>query len=215
MSGMDRKSRLIFAGDSITDADHLWDPGPDRLGHGYVQRIMNLFREQTGEIKLPVSIINSGFNGFRAEDLLRRWYGSVVSKKPDLVTLLVGVNEAGAAAEGMVTSPEEFEGHYSQLIRSTLEDTGADMILMEPFLFSKPAYLITWRPYFNSILEVIGNLADRYDLPLIKLDGPLNDLASRLGEDCLTVDGIHLTEDGEIYLADQWMKLFNEYYTII
>ena len=31
--------RIVFAGDSITDADHLWDPGEDGLGHGYVHMI--------------------------------------------------------------------------------------------------------------------------------------------------------------------------------
>lgn len=200
---MNRKNRkkLLFAGDSITDADHLWDPGPDGLGHGYVHMIAEAM---PGEVQF----INSGFNGFRAEDLLRRWNQVCLSKKPDLVTLLVGVNEAGAAMEGMVTEPEVFARTYERLITEVQENTGADMILMEPFLFRRPAYLISWRKYFDPLLPVIAYLAEKYSLPLIRLDQPLNELAQKLGTDAVTVDGIHLTETGNRFLAEQWMKVY-------
>lgn len=200
------KKRLLFAGDSITDADHLWDPGLDGLGHGYVHMVAEAL---TGE---DYQFINSGFNGFRAEDLLRRWNQVCLSKKPDLVTLLVGVNEAGAAMEGMVTEPEQFARTYERLITEVLENTGANLILMEPFLFRRPAYLITWRKYFDPLLPVISNLAEKYSLPLIRLDRPLNELAEKLGADAVTVDGIHLTETGNRFLADQWLKTYRLLY---
>ena len=172
---------LLFAGDSITDADHLWDPGPDGLGHGYVHMISEMLKAgevpetagkkaDTGEAseiaetgsreESGYHIINSGYNGYRAEDLLRRWNRICLSRQPDLVTLLVGVNEAGAAMEGMVTEPEVFERTYERLITEVLHNTRADMILMEPFLFRYPAYLITWRKYFDPLLPVIARLAD-------------------------------------------------------
>ena len=153
-------------------------------------------------------IINSGYNGYRAEDLLRRWNRICLGKQPDLVTLLVGVNEAGAAMEGMVTEPEVFERTYERLITEVLHNTRADMILMEPFLFRYPAYLITWRKYFDPLLPVIARLADKYSLPFIRLDGPLNELADRLGVDQVTVDGIHLTETGNRFLAEQWIQVY-------
>ena len=183
------KKRLLFAGDSITDADHLWDPGPDCLGHGYVHLIAEKLKSEEKAVcaeaadteAAGVTIINSGFNGYRAEDLLRRWNQVCLCRQPDLVTLLVGVNEAGAAMEGMVTEPEVFERTYERLITEVLHNTRADMILMEPFLFRYPAYLITWRKYFDPLLPVIARLADKYSLPFIRLDGPLNELADRLG----------------------------------
>lgn len=216
------RKRLLFAGDSITDADHLWDPGPDGLGHGYVHMIAEAMAGHGAKIKVGeeqglhtpelYQFINSGFNGFRAEDLLRRWNQICLSKKPDLVTLLVGVNEAGAAMEGMVTEPEVFARTYERLITEVQENTGADMILMEPFLFRKPAYLITWRKYFDPILPVIADLARKYSLPLICLDQPLNDLAGKLGIDMVTVDGIHLTEIGNRFLAEQWLAVYKMNY---
>lgn len=200
---MSRKT-LLFAGDSITDADHLWHPGPDGLGHGYVHMVSEMLKEENCEI------INSGYNGYRAEDLLRRWNRVCLSRQPDLVTLLVGVNEAGAAMEGMVTEPEVFERTYERLITEVLHNTRADMILMEPFLFRYPAYLITWRKYFDPLLPVIARLADKYSLPFIRLDGPLNELADRLGVDQVTVDGIHLTETGNRFLAEQWIQVYRQ-----
>lgn len=201
---MTRKKTLLFAGDSITDADHLWDPGIDGLGQGYVHLISEMLHDSSCQV------INSGFNGFRAEDLLRRWNSVCLKKKPDLVTLLVGVNEAGAAMEGMVTSPEQFEKTYERLITEVLDHTEADMILMEPFLFRKPAYLITWRTYLDPLLLVIERLAAKYRLPLIRLDQPLNELADRIGIDRVTADGIHLTEAGNRFLAEQWMLCYRK-----
>lgn len=209
---------LLFAGDSITDADHLWEPGPDGLGHGYVHMVSEMLKtgktENAGSAgnvgDFAYRIINSGYNGYRAEDLLRRWNRICLGKQPDLVTLLVGVNEAGAAMEGMVTEPEVFERTYERLITEVLHNTRADMILMEPFLFRYPAYLITWRKYFDPLLPVIARLADKYSLPFIRLDGPLNELADRLGVDQVTVDGIHLTETGNRFLAEQWIQVYRQ-----
>lgn len=192
---------LLFAGDSITDADHLWDPGPLGLGNGYVNGI--------GQVLTDKQIINSGFNGFRAIDLHRRFDRVCLEKEPDLVTLLVGVNEAGAAAEGMVTSPEDFRATYAAMIEA-VKEKGAAMILMEPFLFSKPAYLISWRPYFDSIRRVIREVADSYGLPLILLDEDLNRMAKELGADAVTIDGIHLTKLGNQYLTERWLACYKE-----
>ncbi|MDO5409338.1 MAG: GDSL-type esterase/lipase family protein [Lachnospiraceae bacterium] len=200
--------RLLFAGDSITDADHLWEPGFDGLGNGFVHMISEMLKLQAALSEPPV-IINSGFNGYRAEDLLRRWNQVCLSKNPDLVTLLVGVNEAGAAMEGMITTPDMFRRTYTRLITEVLENTQADMILVEPFLFDRPAYLIAWRKYFDPLLPVIGELAEEYHLPLLRLDQPLNELAERLGTDAVTRDGIHLTETGNRFLAEAWLRLVN------
>ena len=214
------KRRLLFAGDSITDADHLWDPGPDRLGHGYVHLIAEKLKLEEKAVCAEaadteaaggITIINSGFNGYRAEDLLRRWNQVCLCKQPDLVTLLAGVNEAGAAMEGMVTEPEVFERTYERLITEVLNNTRADMILMEPFLFRRPAFLITWRKYFDPILPVISHLAEKYSLPFIPLDQPFNDLADRLGVDQVTVDGIHLTETGNRFLAKKWLEVYRQF----
>lgn len=203
--------RIVFAGDSITDADHLWDPGEDGLGHGYVHMISEELHNTVKPEQMPV-IINSGFNGYRAEDLLRRWNTVCLQKKPDLVTLLVGVNEAGAAMEGMVTTPEQFYRTYERLVREVLEETGADMILMEPFLFRYPAYLLNWRTYLQTLQPVIEEIAGKYGLPLIRLDRPLNDLAEKVGVNRITIDGIHLTEQGNRFLMKQWLNCFSGMY---
>lgn len=195
--------KIVFAGDSITDADHLWEPGEDGLGQGYVHMISEALKKRRHEMP---ELVNSGFNGYRAEDLLRRWNQVCLRKKPDLVTLLIGVNEVGAAMEGMAVSKEQFRKNYERLVTEVL-DTGADMILMEPFLFVWPAYLINWRVYLeDTILPVVDEIAEKYDLPLIHLDRPLRELAEKYGVEQITVDGIHLTERGNHYLADMWLK---------
>lgn len=43
------RKKLLFAGDSITDADHLWNPGTDGLGQGYVHLIAEMLKAEEQE----------------------------------------------------------------------------------------------------------------------------------------------------------------------
>lgn len=190
--------KLLFAGDSITDCGHLWDSSP--LGNGYVSMIADQFFKQNASIE----IVNRGYNGYRCIDLLRRWDEICVKESPDYVTILIGINEVGSAMEGMSEDIDGFHETYSKL----LEKTSSKIILMEPFLFKKPAYLLTWRTYFDTICKELNELSKEYRLPLIHLQEPLNKMVEQYGIDAVTTDGIHLTTRGHKLLADKWIEKF-------
>lgn len=183
--------KLLFTGDSITDCNHLWN---GNLGDGYVSMIYEHLKDYGYEI------VNKGYNGYRCIDLLRRWEDVYEKTNPDYTTILVGINEVGSAMEGMIEDIESFYSYYSKLI----EKTKGKIILMEPFLFSKPAYLLTWQNYFDRIRQSVHQLARDYQLPLIELHESLN----KYDVDKITTDGIHLTKIGHEFLAQKWLVQF-------
>ena len=83
------KKRLLFIGDSITDCDHLWDFHSKALGNGWVRMVSDYMDRISDEYE----VINCGFNGFTTTDLLYYWQKNGKALRPDVVTVLIGVND--------------------------------------------------------------------------------------------------------------------------
>lgn len=77
------KRRIVTLGDSITEAGKY--PG------GYVWLLERYFSALYPDRK--IEIINAGISGHKATDMQARFQTDVIDKKPDLVTINVGVND--------------------------------------------------------------------------------------------------------------------------
>lgn len=200
------KKRLVFTGDSITDCDRLWDEEQEKLGCGYVRMI----REQLSEAEAgTVQVINRGHNGYTAFQMRQRWEEDCISLQPDVLTILVGINDLSiylCGAGGY--DGEGFGRHAEQLLREAREKTGARIILMEPFLFPKPAEYRSWMPELGTFRETLGRLSKRYGTEWIPLWDVFRAAQEQYPVDALTTDGIHLTALGHEIIADEWMKIW-------
>lgn len=86
--------KILFQGDSITDA------GRDRsdihnLGHGYP-----LYSAENIKAAFPATdfeFINLGISGNRAENLRDRWTEDAIDINPDVISILIGVNDTCTA----------------------------------------------------------------------------------------------------------------------
>ena len=200
------KKRIVFTGDSITDCDRLWDAEQENLGCGYVRMI----REQLSEAEAgTVQVINRGHNGYTAFQMRQRWEEDCISLQPDVLTILVGINDLSihlCGAGGY--DGEGFGRHAEQLLREAREKTGARIILMEPFLFPKPAEYRSWIPVLLTFREPLRRLSERYRTEWIPLWDVFQAAQEQYPVDMLTTDGIHLTALGHEMIADEWMKIW-------
>jgi len=192
---------LLFTGDSITDCDHLWDEGDEKLGNGYVRLVSQRFPE--------ANIINRGHNGYTAFQLCARWADDCIRHSPDIVTILVGINDicahvCGAGGYGA----KEFSGYLQQMIRETYEHTAAQIILMEPFLFPKPAEYQNWFPALDSFRAQVRRLAEENHTGFVPLHSIFRQAMETTPIDALTIDGIHVTPLGHRLIADALIPLF-------
>ena len=99
---------------------------------------------------------------------------------------------------------------YADLI-TILTKSNSRIILMEPFLFPWPACYRTWLPFRQKISQMIHQLSEQFQIPYLTLHEELNEKARRYGYSEITTDGIHLTEQGQRFLADRLYELICGY----
>lgn len=210
-------STVMFTGDSITDCQRL--ESEDGLGFGYPPRV-------AGEWGLrhpdrPVTWLNTGVGGHKVRDLEARWRTDVLDARPDVVSILVGVNDMGwhtLDPEGYVIPAEEFEAGYDRLL-APLAEAGTELILIEPFLL--PIHGVVeagdvligekereeWRTDLDPKIQVVRKLARTYGAQLLAADGMFAELATTAGPEYWAADGVHPTPAGHAALAAAWLRL--------
>jgi lysophospholipase L1-like esterase len=126
--------RVVFAGDSITDADRLVFPP---LGQGFVRRFVDLVRYH--HPRLDPQWFNRGVGGDITRDLLARWERDVLALEPDWLMLMVGINDCvGMAAYPRQEMLDRYRGELDQLCGAA-RAAGARLVLLDPFYVATPA----------------------------------------------------------------------------
>ncbi len=193
--------KIVFFGDSITEAGRdLSDPHD--LGEGYVRIAAGKLRPLYPDI--PFDILNYGVGGDRTVELLAR-VGDVVKERADHVILEVGVNDVWRrfTSEEIVTE-EQFEHNYSAIVHA-LKESGAKVILVEPFVLDVKDKR-RFRPYLNTYIAVIREIARAEGLPLVPLDEIFNGVSQDIKPEEFAADGVHPTHRGCRYIADLIIK---------
>ena len=200
---------LTCLGDSITDCDHCFSS--DSLGNGYVKMLSDRFKSEGTDYQIR----NYGTDGFTINRLLQRVQGDS-NFTSDIITILIGINDIGMMMNTGRTLIQQqnmlfsFRDHYTELITILTQSTSR-IILMEPFLFSWPSFYKTWLPLRLEMSKMIQQLSKQFQLSYLTLHEELNKEARRYGYSEITIDGIHLTEQGQRFLADKLYNLINCY----
>lgn len=196
-------SRLTFHGDSLTAAGRR-PAHPQDLGHGYVR----LVAEALGGFHPGLHVANRGVSGFRVRDLRAAWQADVLADPPDVLSVLVGVNDTWRRYDrNDPTSVADYVRDYRHLL-DTAAGTGARLVLVEPFLVPVTGGQWTWREDLDGRIHAVRRLAGEYDALLLAADGLLNQAARQAGDPAkLTPDGVHLEPLGHELLAAAWLDL--------
>ena len=97
---------ILFQGDSITDGNRGINKDPNHiLGHGYQAEISARFGADLAERHL--TFMNRGVSGNTVSALARRWQTDTIDLKPDILSILIGVNDLGSGV-----SAEQYEQRY-------------------------------------------------------------------------------------------------------
>lgn len=193
---LDPRRTIVFAGDSVTDCGRRGDPAG--LGDGYVKNLYDAFGPQRPRI------VNAGISGHRAIDLAARWQTDVIAYEPDLVSVLIGINDTWRRYdEDDPTSVESFERSYRELLESV---RAKQLVLVEPFLLAVKEEQHAWREDLDPKIDVVRRLAAEYGALLVPADVEFNRQAESVGATTLADDGVHPTAAGHQLLAELWSK---------
>lgn len=213
--------KIVLFGDSITDMgrDRKFDT-PDcswSYGHGYPIFIAgDLYRHDPNKHQ----VINRGISGNRIVDLYARIKSDVWNLQPDLLSILIGVNDIWHELDfNNGVDVDRYEKVYRMLIEDTLKRfPNLKIILCEPFILKGKATEDTPEipnkfEIFSQIYkyaEVVKKLAKEYNLFFLPLQQKFNEKAKQFGASALLDDGVHPTVAGATLIADEWLKLFKQ-----
>ena len=202
-----RLLRLLFQGDSITDAFRRpAEVNPAyQLGNGYAFLVSaRLACEHPGRMQF----LNRGISGDTVGDLAVRWDADALALMPDVVSLLAGVN---STIQKMIGEAEvtvhEFRVTYRLLIQRLLEaDPRRLLILVEPFLLQAGMVDDEWRGHLAERQAVIRELAREFGAVFVPAQQAFDEALMRAPAGYWAYDGIHPTHAGAGILADAWLK---------
>lgn len=197
-------THLLCLGDSITDCGRLLEHPP--LGNGYVQKLSHKLKSAGHDFRIS----NCGVDGFTTARLLANAEPFYLSKKADIISILIGINDIGLMMNTCRTNTQQKEMLQKTLLNYEkilliLSRSGCRFILMEPFIFPVPWEYKSWLSHVRALSLGIGNLAKKHGISYLLLNDILNQKARLFGFSAITLDGIHLTDAGHEILAE---KLF-------
>lgn len=203
--------KILFQGDSITDGNRGRDEDPNHIhGHGYAYLIASQLGAEHASSQ--PHFINKGISGNRVSDLYARWNEDAFSLKPDLISILIGVNDAMSIINGQPGgATDRFERIYRLLLDETREVLPeAGIVLCEPFVLetsSTAKEWSRWRSQMDEYRVIVRQLSEEYDTLFVPLQELYNESATRLTAEYWLWDGVHPTTAGHYLLAQQWLKV--------
>lgn len=198
---------ILFIGDSITDAQRreaLYAP----LGQGYVHFAANFLA--AGFPHLNLAFENRGISGDTTRALKWRWQRDCIQLGPDVVSILVGINDLwrrfAPAVEMQRTCvpPDEYRDNLRWMLTEVRDHCDSQLILMEPFCFcADPDHPMVRE--LELYIETVHALAGEFDAPVVPLQRAYEALKNDIPEERWSWDQVHPYTWSHAWIARQWL----------
>lgn len=198
--------KVLFQGDSITDAGRDY-ADPHHLGDGYPKYAAEAIRERFPDETFE--FINLGISGNRTTDLLERWQKDCIAVQPDVLSILIGINDTWRRYDSnLPMTVEEYETNYRRLVQDVKENTKAKLLLLEPFLLHADPAKECFREDLDPKILAARRVARDYADMFLPLDGLLA-AASVIEEPShWSGDGVHPNEAGSRLIGRYYAEAF-------
>ena len=200
---LDKKKKIVFFGDSITQA---------AVEKGGFIDLMQTMIQQKG-IDQNYELNGAGIGGNKIYDLYLRIENDVLDKKPDVVVIYVGVNDVWhKSSSGTGTDFDKFGRFYEAVVKK-IQQQGAKVILVTPAAIGeKNDFTNSQDGDLNSYSNWIRQYAAANKLGLVDLrkifhDYSLANNPTNLSRGILTSDGVHLNPKGNALVAEELWKV--------
>lgn len=200
-------------GDSITDMGRTRadDNKACNYGYGYAFFIEGALSE-----KYPTTykVFNKGISGNRTVDLYARIKSDCWNYKPDILSILIGVNDLWHDIDW--ANGVEID-RFERIYRMYLEDTkkvlpNVKFMLLEPFLLKCGVTEEKWGEFvkIKEYAKIVKKLALEFDAVFIPLQEIFDDLAKKYSPEYYLPDGVHPSVAGAKVIANAWLQAFEK-----
>ena len=211
-------TRILFQGDSITDGGRGRSEDPN---HIFGQDYAYLIAARCGGY-VPEggwTFFNRGVSGNTVTDLAARWQEDTLALKPDLLSILIGVNDAGSVVRGgnAPVTADEYEKAYGQLLQQTQAALPAvQFVLCESFVLPVGPVKDNWGTWNAEVQKrraAVERLAVRYHAPVVRFQQMFDAACRRAPADYWIWDGVHPRAAGHQLMADEWLRIVSKLYS--
>ena len=200
---------FLFQGDSITDGNRSRNNDWNHvMGHGYGYLISSrLWYDHPAK---QFHFLNRGISGNKVTDLVNRWQVDTLDLKPDLLSILIGINDGSSAIGGATEfTIERYENEYRSLLQKTKELLpSVQFVLCEPFVLPVGKVKEKWEAYQSDIAQrqqVVKKLSGEFSAIYVGLQEAFNRALSRAPAEYWIWDGIHPMPAGHELIAREWI----------
>ena len=201
--------RLVFQGDSITDA------GRDKrnyhdLGNGYPKYAAELIKSANPDTNFE--FINFGISGNRTCELFDRLYNDGIAFQPDVISFLIGINDVWHryGPSRIATTDAQLELNYREILKRIKRETNAKIIILSPYVLDAEATAYM-KEDLKTVLPIVRKLAEEYADAYIPLDELFNE-AMKTQPRALyySDDGVHPNENGAKFIGEHYARAIND-----
>lgn len=194
--------RILFQGDSITDGNRGRSADPNHiLGHGYA--FIVAARNGAAFPELQLDFMNRGVSGNTVLDLEKRWQKDTLDLKPDVLSILIGVND-----QSRNVPLDQYEQVYDKLIGEVkAANPKVKLVLCGPFglpVGARKANWDAWREGLEKRQAIVAKLAEKHKAALVLFQKAFDEAAQRAPAEHWIWDGVHPTYNGHQIMADAW-----------
>lgn len=210
-ASLSKGSVILFQGDSITDAGRNREDNsfnsPKALGSGYAMLASAALLEKYAQLDLK--IYNKGISGNKVFQLAERWDKDCLDIKPDILSILIGVNDIWHKLNGQYNGTVEiYRKDYIALLERTRKALpGVKLIICEPYAVKGvKAVDDKWYPEFYDYQKAAREVAQQFGAIFIPFQKVYDEAQKRAPGSYWTPDGVHASFAGAQLMARAWIE---------
>ncbi|MBR5233137.1 MAG: hypothetical protein IKW03_02900 [Clostridia bacterium] len=202
-----KDSRILFIGDSITDVRfNSRFRFRFRVKNIYATQLKKKFRKYSKKINVDIKGIASN----RTYHVYDRLTKDCINLKPDVVIMLIGVNDAweNYGPENYPPLLRPMEPHIREIYRRMkTELPDAQILYIMPFLIDAVEEKFPFHKMLDEYRELLKAVALEHGATVIDMQKIFNEAQKTTAPKNLAVDGIHPTDLGHKVMADAIEKM--------
>ncbi|MDD5596333.1 MAG: SGNH/GDSL hydrolase family protein [Victivallaceae bacterium] len=206
--------KILFQGDSITDCGRsreTAEPNTD-LGAGYPA--LTAARLLADHPDKNIQVYNRGISGNRVVDLYARWKIDALNLKPDVLSILIGVNDTWHTfSSDNGVEVERYGRIYHEILTWTQNVLPRiKVVLCEPFVLEFGAVSAEWLEEIEARRKIVRELAEEFNFKFVPIQSLLNAAVKKAPPKYWLWDGVHPSLAGHQLITDAWLKAAKDFF---
>ena len=192
----EKGNRILFQGDSITDAGREkvkeLPNNPQSFGSGYAFLAASALLNANPEKNL--TLYNRGISGNKVYQLSDRWQKDCLDLTPDILSILIGINDYWHMRNGQYKGTVEiYENDYRALLQRTKDSLpNVKFVICQPFAVTNTSAVNdSWVAPVKEYQAVAKKLANEFNAIWVPFQEVFDEAVKHAPATYWTGDGVH------------------------